>query len=89
MKYSGATTELLIAGKPELAYYEGGYLYAADSAGVSIGEPLRPASSPDLSMGYRSNTRLVKDSSGNLYQIHGIDGLIRLDTCRGGGPAAN
>jgi len=38
---------------------------------------LDPASTP-VPRGHRANGRLVQDSAGGLYQLHGVQGLVRL-----------
>jgi len=74
-----ATSQLVIAGKPNTAGVQRDYLYTVSPDGECAGPPLDPASAPDPIEGYRSNSRLIQDGAGNLYQIHATQGVIRLD----------
>jgi len=75
-----STDALVIAGKPNGSANQRDCLYTTDPAGACLGNPLDPASAPDPVEGFRSNGRLVQDGQGNVYQVHGTQGLVRLDT---------
>ena len=68
-------SSLLVAGKQGAGRED--FLYALKSNGTCVGERLSPASAPTFN-GYRANGRMVRDGSGELYQLHGDQGLIRL-----------
>jgi hypothetical protein len=73
-------TSLLVAAKADtLSNTIEDYLYELDSSGVCLGS-LRPASVPDPNptKGYLANTRFVRAPNDELYQLHGLQGLIRL-----------
>ncbi len=78
-----STDTLVIAGKPSEVGVQRDYLYTFAANGTCLGDdPLNPASEPHADRGFRSNGRLVKDGSGRVCQIHGTQGLIRLDTAQ-------
>jgi hypothetical protein len=64
----------LVAGKPQGAGQQTDSIYAMKTDGVIAGSPLAPAGGT----GSRGNGRLVRDGAGAVYQIHGVNGLIRL-----------
>ncbi len=73
---------LVIAGKPRgfdpygLGLQDD-WLYFVDDSQSCPSPAEEPASVPGPH-GHRANRRLVRDSSGEVYQIHGLQGLVRL-----------
>ena len=68
----------LVSGKPNGNGQQTDRLYAVTAAGVSSGASVPPAGGPDS----RGNGRLIVDNTGIIYQIHGMQGLIRLSDGR-------
>ncbi len=71
---------LFVAGKSGIGGDQEDFLYTLDMTGTNgacIGQPQFPASSPGPG-GHRGNGLLTRDSAGEVYQIHAIQGLIRL-----------
>jgi len=67
---------ILIAGKPNGSGQQEDFLYSIETTGTCLGaQPSLPAGGEAS----RSNGRLVKDGSGNIYQIHGEQGLLKFD----------
>ncbi|MCH7814197.1 MAG: hypothetical protein IID40_09275, partial [Planctomycetes bacterium] len=77
-----AADALVIAGKPDGPGVQRDYLYTVDPTGACLASPLDPASTPDPLVGFRSNSRLIQDGAGHIYQLHGTQGLVRLDTAQ-------
>ncbi len=79
---SGVVTpedQLIIAGKPNAGGDLEDQLYPVDAAtsvsGLNIAPPVAAG---DPFYGQRGHGRLVKDGTGELYQLHSVAGLVRL-----------
>jgi len=70
---------LLITGKPNGDGFQEDFLYTAETNGTCLDPPTSPTC-PSPEYCGRANGRLVKDSTGRLYQIQGVYGLVRRDT---------
>jgi hypothetical protein len=71
---------LFVAGKPGTGGDQQDFLYTYDimgTIGACVGSAQTPASNPGVG-GHRGNGLLTKDSTGEVYQIHATQGLIRL-----------
>src|SRR5262249_46916529 len=74
-----AATTLLVAGRPNgTAYDTSDQLFPITAAGAAAGAAFNPASGPRPGSVYRGNGRLLRDSTGELYQLHATQGLIRI-----------
>jgi len=73
------TAPLLIAGKPNGDGFQDDFLYTVETDGLCLGPPTSPTC-PSPEYCGRANGRLVKDSTGEIYQIHGVYGLVHRDT---------
>ncbi|MHA2403941.1 MAG: hypothetical protein ACXADH_13180, partial [Candidatus Kariarchaeaceae archaeon] len=76
---SETTAPLLIAGKPNGDGFQEDFLYTAETDGTCLEPPTSPTC-PSPEYCGRANGRLVQDSTGGLYQIHSVYGLVRRDT---------
>jgi hypothetical protein len=77
---SGGTGDvLLVAGEPNGPGQQEDFLYTLDPSGACTG-PKQSPTCPEPNYCARGNGRLMLDSTGNVYQIHGVYGLIDRDT---------
>ncbi len=67
---------LLIAGKPS-AFPQEDMIYSVGVDGACLAPAQQPAGKSGL-FGSRSNGRFVMDSAGRFYQLHSLQGLIRI-----------
>ncbi len=80
-----APNRLVIAGKPSGVDAWGyslqeDFLYTVDARNQSADARLTPASTPGGPFNqYRGNGRLLVDPAGRVHQLHGVQGLIRLE----------
>ncbi len=71
---------LFVAGKPGTGGDQQDFLYTIQMAGTNGtcgGAAQAPASVEGLG-GHRNNGRLVRDAAGEIYQLHTLQGLVRL-----------
>jgi hypothetical protein len=74
---------LIVAGKPALGGNQSDRLYAIDvAAGTTVDSAAAPVAPGDPFYGQRGHGRLIRDGNGVMYQLHAVNGLVRLDDGR-------